>query len=234
MIRYMRLLRGLFALALAGSVSACVTYPVYDTPPPSTVYYVEQPWGCDPYYGPCAPGYGYSSGYWYGGYYGYPAYGYPYYYGYPYHDHPRHDRGDGDDDTADWIRNWPPRDRPDDRPSDRPGTRPGTRPGSNKPGVVYAPKPPRLVPDDRKIPRDPGPSAQRESPGRVVPVRRPESVRDNPSTERSLPRVERSNAKPAPVEAPRAAPVPREESSSKPEKPERRQSGRSRDSRRPD
>lgn len=203
-----RLLRGLFALTLAGGAAACVSYPVYDAPPstpPSTVYYVEEPWGCDPFYGPCAPGYGYSSGYWYGGYYGYPYYGYPYYYGYPRHDHPRHD----DDDGAGWIRNWPPRDRPDDPPRDRPGSRPG-----NKPGIVYAPKPPRLIPDDRKIPRDPGPSVQRESPGRVVPVRRP----GNEPGGDTQPQVSK----------------PQASESKEPSKPQRKQPGRTRDSRQPE
>jgi hypothetical protein len=184
------LIRGLFALTLVGGASACVSYPVYEPgPAPSTGYYIEEPWGCDPYYGPCAPGYGYSSGYWYGGYYGYPHYGYPYY-GYPRHDHPRHD---DDDDRSDWIRNWPPRDRPaDPPPRDRPGSGPGHRPG-NKPGVVYAPKPPRLIPDDRKIPRDPGPSVQRDTP-KPVPARKPRT--ETESAKPSAPEAEKETSKP--------------------------------------
>mgnify|MGYP006145060143 CR=1 FL=1 len=55
MIRFKRLLYGLSVLVVVGGASGCVSYPVYDAPP-SNVYYVDEPWGCDPFYGPCAPG----------------------------------------------------------------------------------------------------------------------------------------------------------------------------------
>ncbi|MEQ1439593.1 hypothetical protein AAG565_09530 [Fontimonas sp. SYSU GA230001] len=241
MIRFSRMVRSLTALILGASATACVSYPVYDAQPaPSTTYTVVDPWACDPYYGPCAPRYSYPSVYWTRIYYGYPYYGYPYYgypyYGYPYrgyprhdpprHDPPRHDPPRHDPprerpgEGADWIRNWPPRDRPADPPG-------------NKPGIVYAPKPPRLIPDDRKIPRDPGPRAQ-GSPGRVIPTGEsagasspPPRTADRPRGDREAPRVERGSVRPQGSEADPAAGAPQT-----PAKPQAPQSRRTRDNRR--